>query len=328
MVTTPRPSAIFAPEAPPSLTTKVSSDSASRSPITATRIELAGLAACEGQPAGGGLVVAARDRRPVGRAVIDGHRMGAGYVQAHPHHGVVGAGVAFDEQRGVAHHERGRHDAGIDCSTSSRRRVGRGRCRAGPADLRCQVPGESNRSRVHMRISLGVGGLRDYYGGPPGCADPAPGRARFATRAPPAESFPESGGSGDKQAMADSWLPSPETYSFFPATPNNSSASARKRRSSSSGPVVVHPCDGLAVAFAGFVLVAQLPVTHGQEEPVVAVAPLAEFHHRLLQRTDGHLPVARPIVGHAQRVPMRSIRGPQIYGLLGEYDRAAASRIF
>ena len=72
---------------------------------------LAGLAGGEGQLAGKGLVVAARQGRPVGGVVIDPHGLGAGTAQTHPHLGVLGTGIALDECD-VTHRER-RHYAPV-----------------------------------------------------------------------------------------------------------------------------------------------------------------------------------------------------------------------
>src|SRR5882724_8514281 len=47
------------------------------------------------------------------------------------------------------------------------------------------------------------------------------------------------------------------------------------------GLVFVHPLDGLVVPLAGFFLVAELPVGHGEEEEVVAVTAFAKFNRLL-----------------------------------------------
>jgi hypothetical protein len=55
--------------------------------------------------------------------------------------------------------------------------------------------------------------------------------------------------------------------------------------------VLFHPFDGLAIPGTGCLLVRQLPVGHGQKEPVEGVAALAQLH-RLFQRRDRRLPIA------------------------------------
>src|SRR5215207_9437338 len=44
------------------------------------------------------------------------------------------------------------------------------------------------------------------------------------------------------------------------------------------GPILVGPRDGLRMPLAGGLLLSELPVGHGQEKPVVAVASLAHLH--------------------------------------------------
>src|SRR5262249_42563185 len=62
--------------------------------------------------------------------------------------------------------------------------------------------------------------------------------------------------------------------------------------------VLVHPHAGLVVPLAGLVLVAQLPVGHGQEEPAGAIAAVAELHG-LLKRRDRGLPVTCAVLRYA-----------------------------
>src|SRR5262249_30907864 len=66
--------------------------------------------------------------------------------------------------------------------------------------------------------------------------------------------------------------------------------------------VLVHPHAGLVVPLAGLFLLAQLPVGHGQEEPVGAITPVAELL-RLLERRDRGPPVTRAVLCYAQRFP-------------------------
>src|SRR5262249_42752968 len=49
-----------------------------------------------------------------------------------------------------------------------------------------------------------------------------------------------------------------------------------RRFCAARGLILFHPCHGPVVPFAGFGLVAELPVGQGQEEPAEAVAPLLE----------------------------------------------------
>src|SRR5262249_37869615 len=81
--------------------------------------------------------------------------------------------------------------------------------------------------------------------------------------------------------------------------------------------VLVHPLDGPVVPLAGLVLIAELPASHRQKEPVVAVAPLAPLH-RLFERSDRRLPVARPILGGAERCSKCARSGYEFDGLLGQ----------
>src|SRR5437660_4073126 len=64
----------------------------------------------------------------------------------------------------------------------------------------------------------------------------------------------------------------------------------------------LHTLDGLAVSFAGLFLLAQLPMGHGQEEPVGAVATVAKLH-RPLQGRYRVPPVASTVMGDSQGVP-------------------------
>src|SRR5262245_19308708 len=57
------------------------------------------------------------------------------------------------------------------------------------------------------------------------------------------------------------------------------------------GCIILGPNDSLVVPFAGFIPVAQLPVRHRQEEPVVAIAAVAQLH-RFFKSCNRVLPVA------------------------------------
>jgi site-specific DNA recombinase len=64
------------------------------------------------------------------------------------------------------------------------------------------------------------------------------------------------------------------------------------------GLILLNPLDSLIVPPACWFLVPQFPVGDGQEEPVEAVATVAELP-RFLQRRHGSLPVAGPAIGRA-----------------------------
>src|SRR5262249_22748237 len=85
-------------------------------------------------------------------------------------------------------------------------------------------------------------------------------------------------------------------------------------------PVLLRPADGLVIPLAGLLLLAQLPVGHGQEQVVEGVAALAQGH-RLVQRLDGGFPVAGTVMGHPQRVPHVPCFGSLLEGLLRQFDR-------
>src|SRR5262249_23609750 len=72
------------------------------------------------------------------------------------------------------------------------------------------------------------------------------------------------------------------------------------------GFVLLHPSGSRIVPFAGLCLVAQPPVSHGQEEPALAV-PALPPGRRLLQRLDRLFPVTGAVMGGPQRGPVFSL---------------------
>ena len=92
-------------------------------------------------------------------------------------------------------------------------------------------------------------------------------------------------------------------------------------------PVLLHPGDGLVVPLASLVLLAQLPVSHGQEEPIEAVAALAEVHG-FRDGVDGGLPIACAILGRSQGGPVISYLGCHLDSLVGQFDRPARIACF
>ena len=79
--------------------------------------------------------------------------------------------------------------------------------------------------------------------------------------------------------------------------------------------VCVHPCYRPGEVVASLLLLAQLPVSHCQEEPVEARPSLAEFH-RTLERIDGLLPLPGSVASRSQRIPVPSVLGGQVDGFL------------
>ena len=55
---------------------------------------------------------------------------------------------------------------------------------------------------------------------------------------------------------------------------------------------------------------------------LMAVAAFAQLH-RLFEGRDGGFPVARSVMGYAERVPVGSLLGRQFNGLMGQFDRPA-----
>src|SRR5262249_51983259 len=66
--------------------------------------------------------------------------------------------------------------------------------------------------------------------------------------------------------------------------------------------VVLHPLEGRVVPLTGLVFVVELPVGHGQEEPLEA-ATAVEESVRLFQGRDGTLPVFGAVTGYPQPLP-------------------------
>src|SRR4051812_4112555 len=69
---------------------------------------------------------------------------------------------------------------------------------------------------------------------------------------------------------------------------------------------------------AGLLQVAEPPVAHGEEEPVVAIAALAEVHRRL-QRNDRRLPAAGPVERRPQCVWVVWIRWIEFRCFRGQF---------
>src|SRR5262245_32462831 len=68
--------------------------------------------------------------------------------------------------------------------------------------------------------------------------------------------------------------------------------------------VFLQPLHRLVVPLPACLLLFELPMCHREEEPLAAVAAVAQFH-RFVQRFDGYFPVAGTVLGGAESRPER-----------------------
>src|SRR5262245_44992381 len=94
---------------------------------------------------------------------------------------------------------------------------------------------------------------------------------------------------------------------------------------------LLHPLDCPVVAPAGFVLLAQLPVRHRQEEPIDGfrfpeadpTGPVRSEFERLVDRGARLLPITFPIARHTQGGPMITGIRLELDGFPGQFHRPA-----
>ena len=82
------------------------------------------------------------------------------------------------------------------------------------------------------------------------------------------------------------------------------------------GRLFLHPFDAVVVPATRLLGVPQLPVSHGQEEPI----PIETQFRRPIERVDGPRVIGRAIAGDAECVPVLSVLRVELDRSFGQLD--------